>query len=143
MEITVQFKFVWGLFFTAAMMIYTTVSMILGNKSIDLIVVWQLVALTMIITLYHYLFFGELILNSISLKLKVTIHSILCYATLLIACQLFSWIDISKLEDLTISTGTYIFLYIACIYSFYVYYKATGEELNQRLTAYKQNRNIK
>jgi hypothetical protein len=142
-EITVQFKFVWGLFFTAAMMIYTTVSMILGNKSMDLIVVWQLVGLTMLFTLYHYLFFGELILNSINLKLKVTIHSIVCYATLLIACQVFAWVDILKIKDLAIFTGMYVFLYIAAMYSFYVYYKATGEELNQRLTAYKQNRNIK
>jgi hypothetical protein len=143
MEITVQFKFVWGIFFTAAIIIYTTASMVLGNKYMDLIVVWQLVGLTMVITLYHYLFFGELILNSLGIKLKVIIHSILCYITLLIACELFNWLDAMKLKELAIFTGIYIFSYLACIYSFYIYYKSTGEELNQRLTAYKQNRNTK
>lgn len=142
-EITTQFKFVWSVFFTAAIMIYTIVSMILGNESMNLMVIWQLVGLSMIISLYHYLFFGELILNSVSIKLKIFMHLILCYVTLLIFCQLFHWLDMKKLKDLSIFTGSYLFLYIACIHSFYLYYKATGEELNQRLTAYKQNRNIK
>lgn len=142
-EITTQFKFVWSVFFTAAIMIYTIVSMILGNESMNLIVIWQLVGLSMIISLYHYLFFGELILNSVGIKLKLLIHSILCYVTLLVFCQLFHWLDMTKLKDLAIFTGSYLFLYVACIHSFYLYYKATGEELNQRLTAYKQNRNIK
>jgi hypothetical protein len=143
MEITVQFKFVWGLFFTAAIMIYTTISMILGNTSMDLITVWQLVGVTMIVTFYHYLFFGELILTSIGLKTKVIIHCVLCYITLLGFSHLFNWVNALKYNELAIFTVSYIFLYLACIHSFYVYYKATGEELNNRLTAYKQKRNLK
>ncbi len=142
-EITTQFKFVWSVFFTAAIMIYTTASMLIGNKSMELMVVWQLIGLTMIFTLYHYLFFGELILNSIGIRLKLLIHSILCYVTLLIASDLFNWLDISRLKVLLIFTGIYIFSYLACVNSFYIYYKATGEELNNRLTAYKQKRNNK
>jgi hypothetical protein len=142
MEITVQFKFVWGLFFTAAIMIYTTISMILGNTSMDLITVWQLVGVTMLFTLYHYLFFGELILTSIGLKTKVIIHCALCYITLLGFSQLFNWVNALKYNELAIFTVSYIFLYLAAIHSFYVYYKATGEELNNRLTAYKQKRNL-
>lgn len=142
-EITVQFKFIWSLFFAAAMLLYVTGSMIAGNTAMELWVVWQLVALTMLFTLYHYLFFGELILNSLGLKFKVLIHSILCYITLLLFCDLFNWIDLLNLKYFLIFTGSYLFLYLSCVFSFYIYYKATGEELNQRLTSYKQNRNIK
>jgi hypothetical protein len=141
-EITVQFKFVWGLFFSASLLLYTTISMILGNSSMELIVVWQLVAITLLLTFFHYLFFGELILTSLSMKLKVIIHSVLCYLTILLLFCLFSWIKLSNPSDLSIFTGGYIFLYFCCISSFYIYYKITGEELNDRLTAYKEKRNV-
>jgi hypothetical protein len=141
-EITVQFKFVWGLFFSASLLLYTTISMIFGNRSMELIVVWQLVAITLLLTFFHYLFFGELILTSLSMKLKVIIHSVLCYLTILLLFCLFSWIKLSNPSDLSIFTGGYIFLYFSCISSFYIYYKVTGEELNDRLTAYKEKRNV-
>jgi hypothetical protein len=141
-EITVQFKFVWGLFFSAALLLYTTISMILGNSSMELIVVWQLVAITLVLTFFHYLFFGELILTSLSMKLRMIIHWTLCYLTILLSFCLFNWIKLSKLNDLSIFTGAYIVLYLSCIFSFYIYYKVTGEELNDRLTAYKEKRNV-
>ncbi len=141
-EITVQFKFVWGLFFTAALLLYTTISMILGNSSMELIVVWQLVAVTLFLTFYHYLFFGELILTSLGMKLRMIIHLITCYITLLLSFYLFNWIKLSSPSDLSIFTVGYIFLYLSCIFSFYIYYKTTGEELNDRLTAYKEKRNL-
>jgi hypothetical protein len=141
-EITVQFKFVWGLFFTAALLLYTTINMILGNTSMEFIVVWKLVAITLLVTFFHYLFFGELILTSLGMKLRVIIHSVVCYLTLLLSFCLFNWIELSKSSDLIIFTGGYILLYLSCIFSFYVYYKTTGEELNDRLTAYKEKRNI-
>jgi hypothetical protein len=141
-EITVQFKFVWGLFFSAALLLYTTISMLLGNSFMELIVVWQLVAITLLLTFFHYLFFGELILTSLSIKLKVIIHSVLCYLTILLSFCLFNWVKLSELNDLSIFTGGYILLYLSCILSFYIYYKVTGEELNYRLTAYKEKRNV-
>ena len=142
LEITVQSKFVWGLFFGSAMLIYTVISMILGNSSMELIVVWQLVAITLLLTFFHYLFFGEFILASLGMKLRVIIHSMICYITLLLSSGLFNWINISRLNHLAIFTGAYIFFYLSCILSFYVYYKATGEELNDRLIAYKEKRNV-
>jgi hypothetical protein len=143
MEITVQLKFVWSIFFAGALLLYASIGMMLGNSSMELIVVWQIVALTLVLTFFHYLFFGELILNSLAMKYKVIIHSILCYITMLILFIVFNWTFISKLKDLIIFTGSYIVLYLSCVLSFYIYYKATGEELNNRLTAYKQNKDAK
>jgi hypothetical protein len=139
-EITVQFKFVWALFFSAAILLYSVVSMALGHSSVEFIIIWQLVALTMIITFYHYLFFGELILKSLSTKNKVIVHSLLCYATLLPSIYLFNWFDITSLKWFSVFTVSYVGLYLSCIFSFYIYYKATGEELNNRLTAYKEKK---
>ncbi|MBM7871575.1 hypothetical protein JOC70_003075 [Clostridium pascui] len=140
-EFTVQFKFVWGLFFTAAMLLYTTISMILGAKSMEFVVVWQFVLITLIITFFHYLIFGELILSTTKTKYKVMIHSILCYVTLFIWGKSLNWVSISNIISVMIFTLGYITLYSLCMLSFYIYYKSTGEELNNKLTAYKQNLN--
>ncbi|WP_186429500.1 DUF3021 family protein [Clostridium sp. BSD9I1] len=140
-EFTVQFKFVWGLFFTAAMLLYTTISMILGAKSMEFVVVWQFVLITLIITSFHYLIFGELILSTTKTKYKVMIHSILCYVTLFTGGTFLNWVSISNVISVMIFTLGYITLYSLCMLSFYIYYKSTGEELNNRLTAYKQNLN--
>jgi hypothetical protein len=142
MEMTVQIKLVWSIFFAAAMLIYVTINMIAGNSTMEFIAVWQLVGLTLVITLIHYLFFGEIILNSLKIKSKLIIHSILCYILLLLPSHAFNWINIFKLSNLTIFTGAYIFVYLACIFSFYIYYKSTGEELNKKLTAYKEKKSI-
>jgi len=140
-EFTVQFKFVWGLFFTAAMLLYTMISMILGAKSMEFVVVWQFVLITLIITFFHYLIFGELILSTTKTKYKVMIHSILCYVTLFIWSGFLNWVSISNIISVIIFTLGYITLYSLCMLSFYIYYKSTGEELNNKLTVYKQNLN--
>lgn len=140
MEITVQFKFVWALFFTAAILLYSVISMALGNGAVEFMVIWQLVALTMVVTFYHYLFFGELILKSRSTKYKVIVHWLLCYVTLLPSIYIFNWFDITNLKWFSVFTASYVGLYLSCILSFYIYYKATGEELNNRLTAYKEEK---
>jgi len=140
MELTVQMKLVWSIFFAGAMLIYVIISMIAGNSTMELITVWQLVGLTLIITIIHYLFFGEMILTSLNIKYKILIHSILCYILLLFTSHNFNWINAYKTNDFIIFTLSYVFMYLACILSFYLYYKSTGEELNKKLTAYKQKR---
>lgn len=140
-EITTQFKFVWGMFFAAIILIYVTTSMICGNSSMDLIVVWQIVGVTILLTTFHYLFFGDIILHSLTIKYKLLIHSLLCYISLLLTAIMSNWFSITKFS-LILFTGGYIILYIGCILSFYLYYKFTGEELNNRLTAYKEKKNI-
>lgn len=141
-EITVQAKFIWGLFFSSALLIYAVIAMILGKSYIDIITIWQLVVITLVLTGLHYVIFGELILKSVSTWYKVLIHSILCYITLIISAFLIGWVSVSDFNTVVIFTVSYILLYLACILSFYVYYKATGEELNDRLTAYKQKKNL-
>lgn len=140
MELTVQMKLVWSIFFAGAMLIYVIISMIAGNSTMELITVWQLVGLTLVITIIHYLFFGEIILISLNTKYKILIHSILCYVLLLFSSHYFNWINMYKTNDFLIFTFSYIFMYLACMFSFYIYYKSTGEELNKKLTDYKQKK---
>jgi hypothetical protein len=141
-EITVQFKFVWALLFTASLLLYSTISMLLGKSSVDFIVIWGIVAMTIVLTFIHYLIFGEFILNSLSTTYKILIHFVLCYITIFISSLLLDWISILSLSSIGLFTGSYMLLYLSCAFSFYAYYKATGEELNNRLTAYKEKKNI-
>jgi hypothetical protein len=142
MELIVQFKFVWGLIFTAAILLYTTINMILGKTAMEYIVVWQLVAVTIFLTFIYYLIFGEYILRNSSTMLKVFIHFSISYTILLISGLSANLIDISKLNHYVIFTIGYVILYLSIIFSLYAYYRLTGEELNKRLAVYKQNKGI-
>lgn len=142
LELTVQAKFVWGLFFSSAMLIYIVVEMILGHTSIDIITVWQMVGITLALTFLHYLIFGELILKSMSTRYKTLIHSVLCYLMLVLSVIWAKWISIYSFNAIIIFTISYVIFYLLCVFSFYIYYKATGEELNKKLTAYKEKRNL-
>ena len=142
MEFIVQFKFVWGLFFTAAILLYSIFNLFIGNSTMEFIVVWQFVLITMILTLMHYAIFGDFIFKSLALKCKVLIHFPLCYITVFIFADWMNWINVSNINSISIFTLTYVFLYLALMFSFYIYYKTTGEELNNRLTSYKEKRNI-
>lgn len=141
MEILVQFKFVWGLFFAAAIILYTIVNMFLGNTSIEVIAIWQLFLLSIVIVLIQYLLFGEFILTDLSIKKKIFIHFPLCYIAILIIIYLYGWIDITNFKTLAIFSGIYLLFYLGVINSLYLYYKATGEELNSKLAIYKQKKN--
>ncbi|KOA18637.1 hypothetical protein CLHOM_29210 [Clostridium homopropionicum DSM 5847] len=140
MEVIVQVKFVWGLFFAASVIIYTIINMLLGNTSIELIAVWQLLLLTIVIVFIHYLIFGEFILTDLSIKKKIFIHFPLCYLTILVFINLYGWINITSFNTILTFSGIYLFFYLSIVNSLYLYYKITGEELNAKLAIYKQNK---
>lgn len=142
MEVLVQFKFVWGLFYAASIIIYTIVNSLLGKTSMDFLVVWQLLILTIIIVIFHYILFGEFILTKLKLKQKLIIHSLLCYTSILIFMVIFDWIEISSLSSVLLYTGAYLIFYLGILNSMHMYYKATGEELNSKLAIYKEKKNI-
>jgi hypothetical protein len=141
-ELIVQFKFVWGLFFTASILLYSVAAIALGKSSMDFLLIWQFVAITMILTFIHYLIFGEFILKSLSQKYKLLAHFILCYITMLISSNILKWIDITNIYSITVFTGAYTLLYLSMSFSFIMYYKITGEKLNNRLADYKQRKNM-
>ena len=142
-EFILQFKLIWGLIFAAAILLYTIINMILGKTSMEFVVVWQFVLITMVLVFIHYLIFGEFILHHASTKLKLAVHFALCYATLLISGLAVKLINISKLNHYIIFTVGFVMIYLFITLSLYIYYKATGEELNKKLAVYKKNREAK
>ncbi|WP_017415402.1 DUF3021 family protein [Clostridium tunisiense] len=143
MELLMQFKFVWGLFYAAAIIIYTIVNMLLGKSSMEFIVVWQLMILTIVLVLIQYLIFGEFTLNNVSMKGKFLIHFILCYVIVLLFLNMFQWINVQNISSLGLYTGGYTLFYLGILNSLHIYYKLTGEELNSKLAVYKQSKNLK
>jgi hypothetical protein len=137
MGLIVQFKFVWGLFFTASILLYTAISMILGNESMEFTLIWKFVTITILLTFIYYLIWGEFILTKASSKHKLIIHFILCYITLLIFTSVLDWMVITNLYHVAIFSAYYTVLYLSIIFSLYMYYKGTGEVLNDRLAIYK------
>jgi len=142
MELIVQIKLVWGLFFAGIIMVYTIINTILGNTSMEFIVVWQIVLLSVILVTIHFLIFGEVILVKISQKQKILLHFTLCYFILIIFMNGFDWLVIKSISSIGLYTLAYSLFYLITMNSFYMYYKATGEELNSKLAIYKEKRNV-
>lgn len=139
-ELIVQFKFVWGLIFTATILLYSFISMFQGKKSMEFVLIWQFVAITMILTLIHYLIFGEFIFKSVSTKHKIVFHFGLCYLLMILSSTILNWIDITSLKGIGGFTIFYILLYLSICFSLYMYYKITGEQLNNKLAKYKEQK---
>lgn len=140
MELAVQFKFVWGLINTAAIILYSTVSMLLGKTSMEFIVVWQFAVITFVLVFVHFLIFGEYILSSLMMKYKLIIHFVLCYIISLVSTIILKWVDFSNLHSVAIFSGAYTLIYLAVCFSLYMYYKGTGEKLNDKLASYKRKK---
>lgn len=142
LEITVQMKFVWGLFFSAAILMYTVIGMVMGMESISFIAVWEITGSTLVLVFLHYLIFGEFILQNLSTKFKVLLHFLLSYIVVIVSSVILNMMVITDPYHVSIFTVGYILFYLLAVFSFYVYFKATGEELNARLTEYKEKKNI-
>lgn len=139
-KIIVQFKFAWGLIFTAATLLYSVISLALGETSIEISLLWKFVVMTLLLTLIHFLVYGEYILKSLSSQKKIIIHFTLCYIVLLIFSYLFNWIQAMNVKSLGIFTISYSLLYLSISSSLFLYYKITGEELNNKLKEYKERK---
>jgi hypothetical protein len=139
-KIIVQFKFAWGLIFTATTLLYSIVSLISGEKTIEISLLWKFVAMTLLLTLIHFLVYGEYIFRSLSSQKKVIIHFTLCYMVLFVFSYLFNWIQAMNIQSIGIFTISYSLLYLSISASLFFYYKLTGERLNNRLKEYKERK---
>ena len=139
-KMIVQFKFAWGLIFTATTLLYSIVSLILGKTTIEISLIWKFVAMTVLLTLIHFLIYGEYIFKSLSSQKKVIIHFTLCYMVLFVFSYLFNWIQVMNIQSIGIFTISYSLLYLSISSSLFFYYKLTGERLNNRLKEYKERK---
>jgi hypothetical protein len=142
MELIVQFKFVWGLIFSATILLYSVVAMLYGKTAMDFILIWQLVGITLVLGVIHLLIYGEFILRSLNTKYKAVIHFIACYIVCFVSVDILKWVDILNIKEVLVFSGVYIVIYLSLFLSLYMYYKFTGEQLNDRLAAYKQNKKL-
>lgn len=143
MELVTQIKFVWGLFFTSGIIVYTIIAAILGEGSMAFTDIWLLGALTFFLSFVYVLIFGEMLLASISIKGKMAALFVVNYAVFLVFCGRVGLTDVTSLQSIGTFTIGYTILFFLITFAVYNYYLFTGEELNDKLTAYKQRRNMK
>lgn len=142
MRLTAQFKFLWGIIFAAAILLYSVIGFFTGETAMSFLMIWQFVLVTLILTLIYFLIFGEYILASRSTKLRLLVHYILNYITLLVSGWAIGFIDLGRLSHILIFTAGLTLIYLLLMLSFHIYYKATGEELNDKLSAYKKRKTM-
>lgn len=135
--ITFEMKKICCLFFSGEVVVYAMIAYFLGLDNISLALIWQMVFISLILTLLQYGLYTTNCMKKVKNWIKVLVHYTLLLVFGILFAKLFNWFDLSdvKLLSIAILIGTTCFLSISG--SIYIYTKLTGEKFNEKLKIYK------
>ena len=134
---TFEIKKICCLFFSGEVVVYAIIAYFLGLDSISLSLIWQMVLISLILTLLQYGLYTTNCMKKVKNWIKILVHYTLLLVFGILFAKLFNWFDLSdvKLLSIAILIGTTCFLSISG--SIYIYTKLTGEKFNEKLKIYK------
>lgn len=134
---TFEIKKICCLFFSGEVVVYAIIAYFLGLDSISLSLIWQMVLISLILTLLQYGLYTTNCMKKVKNWIKILIHYTLLLGFGAVFARLFNWFDLSdvKLLSIAVLIGTTCFVSISG--SIYIYTKLTGEKFNEKLKIYK------
>lgn len=134
---TFEIKKICCLFFSGEVVVYAIIAYFLGLDSISLSFIWQMVLISLVLTLLQYGLYTTNCMKKVKNWIKILVHYTLLLVFGILFAKLFNWFDLSdvKLLSIAILIGTTCFLSISV--SIYIYTKLTGEKFNEKLKIYK------
>lgn len=136
-DVAYDIKALVSLFFTGGSFIYFIISLITGNKYMPISFLWQMLILSLLLTLMQHLIYHDRLLPKLSVKIKVLFHYILILITLISFIYFFNWFNIKNFRNFIIFYFIYTIYFIAACTYFSIYYRTTGEMFNKMLNKYK------
>jgi len=137
---TLEIKIVGCMFFTSQVVIYTLIAPFLGEKSIHLSLVWQMIFISIILTLLQYVIYVSNIFMKVNVWIKIIIHYILLVFIGYILARIFNWFDLSISNNFTIALGIFTVCFVSFTGSIALYNKLSGERFNEKLRLYKSSK---
>lgn len=137
---TLEIKIVACMFFTSQVVIYTLIAPFLGEKSIHLSLVWQMIFISIILTLLQYVIYVSNIFMKVNVWIKIIIHYILLVFIGYILARIFNWFDLSIGNNFTIALGIFTVCFVSFTGSIALYNKLSGERFNEKLRLYKSSK---
>lgn len=135
-----EFKVVATMFFTAEVIIYTMIAPFLGENSIPLILIWQMVITSVVLTLLQYLFYATAPFDKIKTWIKVIIHYILLLLLGYGCANIFNWFDTSNIKNVIIASSIFTVTFLLFAGSIAMYNKLAGDQFNEKLRIYKNSK---
>ena len=137
---TLEIKIIACMFFTSQVVIYTLIAPFLGEESIHLSLVWQMIFISIILTLLQYVIYVSNILKKVNIWIKIIIHYILLVFIGYILARIFNWFDLSIGNNFTIALGIFTVCFVSFTGSIALYNKLSGERFNEKLRLYKSSK---
>lgn len=137
---TLEIKIIACMFFTSQVVIYTLIAPFLGEESIHLSLVWQMIFISIILTLLQYVIYVSNILKKVNIWIKIIIHYILLVFIGYILAKIFNWFDLSIGNNFTIALGIFTVCFVSFTGSIALYNKFSGERFNEKLRLYKSSK---
>ncbi|WP_346889621.1 hypothetical protein [Clostridium sp. UBA1056] len=137
---TLEIKIIACMFFTSQVVIYTLIAPFLGEESIHLSLVWQMIFISIILTLLQYVIYVSNILKKVNTWIKIIIHYILLVFIGYILARIFNWFDLSIGNNFTIALSIFTVCFVSFTGSIALYNKFSGERFNEKLRLYKSSK---
>jgi len=137
---TLEIKIIACMFFTAQVVIYTLIAPFLGEESIRLCLIWQMIFISIILTLLQYVIYVSNIFMKVNVWIKIIIHYILLVFIGYILARIFNWFDLSIGNNFTIALGIFTVCFVSFTGSIALYNKLSGERFNEKLRLYKSSK---
>ena len=137
LEAAVELKTWACLSFTAAVLIYTVCSLAFGERSMDLVMVFELLGLSVGATLLQFVCFSGKVIKKMRYSVRMLVFSIPMFGVAGLCAVLFRWFPIQDPWAWIIFAAFYLLGFIGITLGFEIYYWATGRKYNGLLGQYK------
>lgn len=130
-----QLKFVIAIYFMATIILATIGSYFNGLREFSFVTIWQILGISIVFGSIHFIQ-----LSKMSTIVKLAIHSISSYVTLILFSYFCNWGFTETASVFLQFTLIFIVIYVLVFLSFAMYYKNEEIYLNKKLDEYKQKR---
>lgn len=132
-----ELKIVGSMFFTGEVIVYTFIAPFIGQNNLPVSLIWQMFVIAIILTLLQEGIYFSRVLENVKAYIKIIIHYISLLVLGIVSANVFNWFDITNIKNIIILISILTICFVAFSTSVALYYKITGEELNEKLRLYK------
>lgn len=135
-----EIKMVATMFFASEVIIYAMIAPFLGENEISLKLIWQMVIVSLILTLLQYLFYATPTFDKIKTWVKVVIHYVLLLILGYGCAKILNWFDTSSIKNIMLAATIFTISFALFAGSIALYNKVAGDQFNEKLRIYKNSK---
>lgn len=140
LEAVVQLKTWWCLSFTASMVIYTVCSLLFGQRTMELVMVFELMGLSIGATLLQFVCFSGKVIKKMRYSLRMVVFAVPMLGLVTLFAVLFSWFPLDDSVAWIVFTVAYLLGFAGVTLGFEFYFWSTGKKYDGLLGQYQREK---